>query len=97
MGTIVEYQGKFERLLAKINILPRDKKVSCFMVGLKDSIWINVQENKPTSLTMVIRLAKLFEGYDNAQRRPSYQTSKTTNTLLPTSVVPNLNFEGYNS
>lgn len=46
---------------------------------------------------MVIRLAKLFEGYDNAQRRPSYQTSKTTNTLLPTSVVPNLNFEGYNS
>lgn len=81
------------KILAKINILPQDKKVSCFMVGLKDSIWINVQANRPTSLTMTIRLVKLFEDCDNAQHRPSYQTSNTTNTLLPTPVVPNLNLK----
>ncbi|KAL5549713.1 hypothetical protein UlMin_004944 [Ulmus minor] len=37
-GSVVEYQGKFERLLAKSGFLTQEKKVSYFVASLKDSI-----------------------------------------------------------
>ena len=68
---MVEYQARFERLLAKISSLSQDKKVSCFVAGLKDSIRTNVQANQPTTLTMAIGLARLFEARDTTHRGPT--------------------------
>ena len=68
-GSVLEYQSKFERGLARVVALSQEKKVSCFVTRLKDSIRTDGQANQPTTLTMAIGLPKLFEGPDLAQRR----------------------------
>ena len=57
----MDYQGKFERLLARIGVLALDKKVSCFVAGLKDNICTDVQANRPSMITMAIGLARLYK------------------------------------
>lgn len=59
-GIVLEYQNKFERLLAKVGSFPQATQVSCFISGLKTNIRIDVQANMPTSLSS-IGLARLFE------------------------------------
>lgn len=75
---MVDYQAKFERMLSKVGSLTQDQKVSCFVTGLKDSICTNVQANRPTTLTMAIGLARLFEARDLAQKKTSTQTTRPT-------------------
>ncbi|KAH7569605.1 hypothetical protein JRO89_XS06G0207400 [Xanthoceras sorbifolium] len=65
IGSVMDYQCKFERLLAKIEILAPEKKVSCFVADLKDNVQTDVQANRLTTLTMTIGLAKLYEARDN--------------------------------
>ena len=72
----MEYQGKFEKQLAKVTHLLYDNKINSFMVGLKDGIRINVQANRPTPLTMEIGLIKLFVGRNHAQRHPTTQVAR---------------------
>ena len=72
----MEYQGKFEKLLAKVTHLSYDNKINSFIAGLKDSIRINVQANRPTPLTMEIGLIKLFVGRNHAQRHPTTQVAR---------------------
>ena len=67
--SVWEYQSKFERGLARVGALSPKRKVSCFVTNLNDSIRTNVQANQPTTLTMAIGLAKLFEGQDLAHIR----------------------------
>ncbi|KAI9169737.1 hypothetical protein LWI28_016981 [Acer negundo] len=78
-GTVVKYQTRFEKLLAKVGSLAPDKKVSCFVTGLKDSICIDVQAKLPSTLTMAISLARLFEARDMTHRRPTTVTSSREN------------------
>ncbi|KAI9162016.1 hypothetical protein LWI28_022966 [Acer negundo] len=78
-GSIVDYESKLEKLLAKTESLAPKRKVSCFVMGLKDSIHINVQANRPTILTMAIGLVKLFEAWDLSQQRPISQPSQFAN------------------
>ncbi|KAK0587236.1 hypothetical protein LWI29_019561 [Acer saccharum] len=78
-GTVVEYQARFEKLLAKVGSLAPDKKVSCFVTGLKDSIRTDVQANLPSTLTMAIGLARLFEARDTTHRQPTTVTSSRDN------------------
>ncbi|KAJ0048459.1 hypothetical protein Pint_15579 [Pistacia integerrima] len=78
-GLVIEYQCKFERLLAKAGALTQDRKVTCFITGLKDSIHTDVQANRPTTLVMANGLAKLFEARDQAQRRTNIPTVRPAN------------------
>ncbi|TXG66291.1 hypothetical protein EZV62_007566 [Acer yangbiense] len=71
-SAVIEYQTRFERVLAKVGNLAQDKKVSCFVTGLRDSIRIDVQAHCPSTLTMVIGLAKLYEARDQAQKKPNH-------------------------
>ena len=43
IGSVEEYQSKFEKLLAKVGHLPQARQVSCFISGLCESIRIDVQ------------------------------------------------------
>ncbi|KAI9194751.1 hypothetical protein LWI28_008909 [Acer negundo] len=80
-GTVVEYQTRFEKLLAKVGSLAPNKKVSCFVTRLKDSIRIDVQAKLPSTLTMAIGLARLFEARDMTHRRSTAVTfSREKNT-----------------
>ena len=72
-------QARFEKLLVKVGLLAPDKKVSCFVTGLKDSIRTDVQANLPSTLTMAIGLARLFEARDTTHRRPTAVTSSREN------------------
>lgn len=45
------------------------QQIKGFISGLKDNIWPEVQASKPTSLTAVIGLARLYEARLQAQRR----------------------------
>ncbi|KAH7516502.1 hypothetical protein FEM48_Zijuj10G0141800 [Ziziphus jujuba var. spinosa] len=69
-GTVLDYQSAFEKLLSKVRPLSQERKVSCFTTRLKDSIRTDVLAHQPTTLTMAIGLAKLFEARDQAQRKP---------------------------
>ncbi|KAH9686112.1 hypothetical protein KPL70_014237 [Citrus sinensis] len=58
---VTDYQARFERLLAKVGSLSQNKKVRCFIAGLKESIRVDVQANLPTTLTIAIGLARLYK------------------------------------
>ncbi|KAJ0014031.1 hypothetical protein Pint_20314 [Pistacia integerrima] len=77
--SVIEYQCKFERLLAKAGALTQDRKVTCFITALKDSIRTDVQANHRTTLVMAIDLAKLFEARDQAQRRTNIPVVRPAN------------------
>ncbi|KAJ0009667.1 hypothetical protein Pint_33583 [Pistacia integerrima] len=78
-GSVIEYQCKFERWLAKAGALTQDRKVTCFIIGLRDSIRTDVQANRPTTLVMAIGLAKLFEARNQAQRRTNIPAVRSAN------------------
>ncbi|KAI9156198.1 hypothetical protein LWI28_002074 [Acer negundo] len=65
-NSVIEYQTRFERVLAKVGNLAQDKKVSCFVTCLRDSIRTYVQAHCPSTFTMAIGLAKLYEARDQA-------------------------------
>ncbi|KAK0571896.1 hypothetical protein LWI29_023257 [Acer saccharum] len=67
-GTVEEYQGKFEKLLARAGHLPQAQQVSCFISGLRDTIRTDIQANRPTDLTSAIGLARLYEARDLAHK-----------------------------
>lgn len=77
----MEYQGHFEKLLAKVGHLSQDRKVSCFLTGLRDSIRTDVQANRPTTLTMTIGLARLFEASNSDQKKLTSQSSRPINQV----------------
>ena len=60
-GNIREYQTDFERLLARVGQLTAAQQVGCFVSGLKESIRVEVQASKPTSLSGAVGLARLYE------------------------------------
>ncbi|KAK1369572.1 hypothetical protein POM88_035664 [Heracleum sosnowskyi] len=45
------------------------RQVSCFISGLRDSIRVDVQANKPTTLTAAIGLARLYEARNTSNRK----------------------------
>lgn len=77
-GTVQEYQIEFERLLAKAGSLPQDRQVSCFISGLRDTIRIDVQANRPSTLSNAIGLARLYEAKDFSYQRGVPPNAKVT-------------------
>ena len=74
VGSIMDYQAKFEKLLAKVGHLGYKRQVSCFINGLEKPIRIDVQANK--SLTSAIGLARLYEARDLSWKRFTPTQSK---------------------
>lgn len=68
MGTVTGYQAQFERLLAKVGNFLKIKKLSCFIIELKESIQVDVQANVPSTLTMAIGFAHLYEAIKISQK-----------------------------
>ncbi|KAA8547499.1 hypothetical protein F0562_003928 [Nyssa sinensis] len=56
-----DYQTQFEKLLARARKLTPTQHVSCFISGLKESIRIEVQASRPTTLSATVGLARLYE------------------------------------
>ncbi|KAL5820769.1 hypothetical protein ACOSQ3_022651 [Xanthoceras sorbifolium] len=50
--------------------------MSCFVAGLKDNVRTDVLANRLTTLTLAIRLAKLYEVRDN--KKSATQVTQTT-------------------
>lgn len=81
MGSVREYQSRFEQLLAKVGHLTPTRQVSCFVSGLKESIKAVVLTGRPTDLTTAIGLARLYEARNASQRKiiqPNTTSSQVT-------------------
>ncbi|KAA8544487.1 hypothetical protein F0562_022473 [Nyssa sinensis] len=94
VGSVRDYQTRFEKLLSKAGHLPQNRQVSCFISGLKDTIRADVLSGRPTTLSSAIGLARLYEARNASQRRttstpdlkknflPNKETT-TSNATLP--------------
>ncbi|KAI9201290.1 hypothetical protein LWI28_021152 [Acer negundo] len=89
ISSVIEYQTRFERVLDKVGNLAQDKKISCFVKGLRDTIRTDVQAHCPSTLTVAIGLAKLYEARDQAQKKPNQPIIRSAR---PTPTSNNLNF-----
>ncbi|KAK2999353.1 hypothetical protein RJ639_024546 [Escallonia herrerae] len=66
-GTVKEYHTQFSRLLLRAGRLLPEQQVGCFISGLKESLRVDVQSRKPTTLSTAIGLARLWsEDEDDA-------------------------------
>lgn len=61
VGSVRDYQTKFEKLLVKVGFLPQNRQVNYFISGLKDSLKADVLAASPTTLASAIGLARLYE------------------------------------
>lgn len=61
VGSVRDYQTKFEKLLAKVGLLLQNRQVSHFIIHLKDSLKADVLSASPTTLASAIGLARLYE------------------------------------
>ena len=61
IGSVLEYQEKFDNLSNKVDGLSESLLLSCFVYGLKPNIQHEVASFQPTSLTKAMALAKVQE------------------------------------
>jgi hypothetical protein len=71
-GSVKEYQCQFEKLLNRVGKLSQAHQVGGFVSGLKESIRIDVQAVKPSTLTAAVGLGKLYEARVLAQKKPTF-------------------------
>ncbi|KAK2647003.1 hypothetical protein Ddye_022198 [Dipteronia dyeriana] len=67
-GEVQEYQTQYERLLSRAEKLFEAQQIEGFVCGLQENICTSVQASRPTSLTTVVGLARLFEAQNRGQR-----------------------------
>ncbi|WVZ64414.1 hypothetical protein U9M48_013927 [Paspalum notatum var. saurae] len=60
-GTVEEYQDAFLKLLARCNKVMEPQQIDIFTAGLRPSMQIDVEMQKPTSLEEAMALACSFE------------------------------------
>ncbi|KAJ0021522.1 hypothetical protein Pint_31690 [Pistacia integerrima] len=100
-GSVQAYQVQFEKLFSKVGWLAPERKVSCFISGLQDSICIEVQVGRPRTLLEVIGLSRLYEAKSLTQRKmlmtpkqggpPTRPASTTTSPTVKRLSVEELN------
>lgn len=66
--------------MAKAWPIEQARQMSCFVGGLRESIRTNVRANKPHTLSVAIRLAKLYEARDQSQCQSNQPTIRATPT-----------------
>jgi hypothetical protein len=68
-GTVREYQAQYERLMSRAGRLSANQQIGGFVSGLKENIRAEVQASRPSTLTVAVGLARLFEARSVAQRK----------------------------
>ncbi|KAL5555249.1 hypothetical protein UlMin_037485 [Ulmus minor] len=81
--TIAAYQEAFEKLSHRVDGLPENFLIGCFIAGLRDEIRIDVKIKQPRTLADTIGVARLIEERNQLQRKPTQQ-----NRFLPASLTP---------
>ncbi|XP_043694404.1 uncharacterized protein LOC122645127 [Telopea speciosissima] len=71
LGTVLDYQSQFEKLLSKVGHLPPHRQVSFFVSGLNNQVKVDVLASRPTTLSAAIGLARLYEARDQSLERKS--------------------------
>ncbi|XP_021618816.1 uncharacterized protein LOC110619611 [Manihot esculenta] len=90
-GTVQTYQSQFEKLLAKVEHLSQARQVGCFVSGLIPSIRIDVQANRPKTLSEAIALARLCKKLFSIQAvlaDSDEDTNMEIEEQIPTSEIP---------
>uniref|UniRef100_A0A2N9EXV4 RNA-directed DNA polymerase n=1 Tax=Fagus sylvatica TaxID=28930 RepID=A0A2N9EXV4_FAGSY len=82
VGSVKEYQAKFEHLLAKVGYLPPTRQVSCFVSGLRENVKADVLAGRPADLTTAIGLARLYEARNQSLRKTSSLVPTTAKGLV---------------
>ena len=82
VGSVKEYQAKFEHLLAKVGYLPPTCQVSCFVSGLRENVKADVLVGRPADLTTAIGLARLYEARNQSLRKTSSLVPTTAKGLV---------------
>jgi len=67
--TVNAYQEAFEKLSHKVDGLPKNFLVGCFIAGLKDEIRLDVRVKQPRTLSESISVAHLIEERNQFQKR----------------------------
>nr|TKS02112.1 hypothetical protein D5086_0000166350 [Populus alba] len=67
--TVNAYQEAFEKLSHKVDGLPENFLVGCFIAGLKDEIRLDVRVKQPRTLSESISVAHLIEERNQFQKR----------------------------
>ena len=76
IATVSTYQTEFEKLSQRIDGLPENYLVGCFIAGLRDEIRLDVKVKQPSTLLDAIGVARLVEERIQLQKRftPVLQT-----------------------
>ena len=75
--SVRDYQTQFEKLLTRAEKLTPAQQVGCFISGLRESIRVEVQAARPSSLTTAVGLARLYEAKVTTKRLPIMETRRT--------------------
>ncbi|XP_034693910.1 uncharacterized protein LOC117920466 [Vitis riparia] len=81
--SVAAYQEAFEKLSHRVDGLPENFLIGCFIAGLRDEIRIDVKIKQPRTLADTIGVARLIEERNQLQRKPNQQTR-----FQPTSLTP---------
>ena len=80
--SVRDYQTQFEKLLTRAEKLTPAQQVGCFISGLRESIRVEVQAARPSSLTTAVGLARLYEAKVTTKRLSVMKTRRTVTPSL---------------
>ncbi|KAL5831742.1 hypothetical protein ACOSQ4_017096 [Xanthoceras sorbifolium] len=88
-STVSAYQEMFEELSHRVDGLPKNFLVGCFIAGLRDEIRLDVKIKQPRSLTDAIGVARLIEERNGLLRKGSsnFRPSGTAPKAMPNNSV----------
>lgn len=81
--SVAAYQEAFEKLSHRVDGLPENFLIGCFIAGLRDEIRIDVKIKQPRTLADTIGVARLIEERNQLQRKPNQQTRFQPASLTP--------------
>ncbi|XP_019157662.1 PREDICTED: uncharacterized protein LOC109154292 [Ipomoea nil] len=83
IGTMVEYQSQFEKLLNKVTGISEEMLISMFIAGLKPYLEQELLLAKPATLEEAFALAKMFAGKHELLQQPNRPRQQWISTPTP--------------
>ncbi|KAH9779621.1 hypothetical protein KPL71_007762 [Citrus sinensis] len=80
-SSVAAYQEAFERLSHRVDGLPENFLIGCFVAGLRDDIRLDVKIKQPRTLSDTIGVARLIEERNQLQRKPT-QAARSQSTVI---------------
>ncbi|GFY86884.1 alpha/beta-Hydrolases superfamily protein [Actinidia rufa] len=87
-STVAAYQETFEKLSHRVDGLPKNYLIGCFIAGLRDNIRLDVKIKQPRTLADITGVARLIEERNSLQRRWS-SSSHTPGAIVTPKPTPN--------